>query len=132
MKKTQIVSVLCATVLSLASLPSHALLIDDQKAHSRVSVLDIIPIRPGTPATSVTWYAPGTLVEGFTLGKAIGWRQLNIVEASQDPETVFPRGRTRTSPVDNGDVFSVPEPPMLLLLASGLVGLIWSARMKSA
>ena len=129
MKKSRLVGVLSATVFSLAIQPTHAMMIDDRIVPSYYSVLDIAAPQPGND--SVTWYGPGTLMEGVTLGMATGWRQLYLSEYSPGHTTTYPQDET--SPFDNGKVSSVPEPSMLLLLlASGLVGLIWSARMKSA
>jgi hypothetical protein len=78
-------------------------------------------------------------MEGVSLGMATGWRQLYISQYGPGHKTTYPQDKTSPfdngkvfAPVDNGEVTSVPEPPMLLLLASGLVGLIWSTRMKSA
>ena len=128
MKKSRLVGVLSATVFSLAIQSTHAMMIDDRIVPSYYSVLDIAAAQPGND--SVTWYGPGTLMEGVTLGMATGWRQLYLSEYSPGHTTTYPQDET--SPFDNGKVSSVPEPSMLLLLASGLVGLIWSARMKSA
>ena len=128
MKKARLASVLSATVFSLAIQPTHAIMIDDRTVPAYFSVLDIAAAQPGN--NRVTWYSPGTLMEGVTLGMATGWRQLSLSQFSPGLKTTFPQDKT--SPFENGEVSSVPEPPMLLLLASGLVGLIWSARMKSA